>query len=84
LNYLPSAFIPKALFNIMQKAGLLTYSRCDSLPIPSLRDSGKRYRKALKELTAAGTVPDFHGIPYYDAASGKEALCTCCGGKCMK
>jgi hypothetical protein len=22
----------------------------------------------FKELTAAGTVPEFHGIPYYDRA----------------
>jgi hypothetical protein len=47
-------------------AGLLTYSLFGSLPIRRLADSGKRiFQKHFCELTAAGTVPDFHGIPNY-------------------
>ncbi len=54
----------------MQQAGLLTYSLCDCLPIPSCETVASRLPQSfIKELTAAGTVPDFHGIPYYDIAS---------------
>jgi len=49
-------------------AGLLTYSPLlTGLPIRRLTNSGMKIIKELKELTAAGTVQDFHPIPYYHA-----------------
>jgi hypothetical protein len=46
-------------------AGLLTYSvSFQRLPARLEMDSGNQLR-TVKELTAAGTVADLHGIPYY-------------------
>jgi hypothetical protein len=46
-------------------AGLLTYSVCfQRLPIRLGMNSGF-WLKPLLELTAAGTVAEFHGIPFY-------------------
>jgi len=58
----PLAFLPKAIW-ISLLAGLLTRS---ALTPSHLRkaDSGNRLLKLFLELTAAGTVPDFHRIPF--------------------
>jgi len=45
-------------------AGLLTYSIFNCLPILK-KGQWRKGVKYIKELTAAGTVPDFHRIPYY-------------------
>jgi len=60
----------------LAKAGLLTYSCCSAFP--AVRASGKESRNLFsgrrdkiqafalsppRELTAAGTVADLHGIP---------------------
>jgi len=50
-------------------AGLLTRFLPESLPIPNTRDSGKDFQRVSKKLTAAGTVRDFHPIPYYGSAT---------------
>jgi hypothetical protein len=58
-------FCPES-FELIAMAGLLTYSLFGGLPIRRLANSGKRMiQKYFCELTAAGTVPDFHGIPNY-------------------
>jgi len=56
-------FFPKAKA-LFAKAGLLTYSLLPSLPTPSTRGSGKGIVVKVMELTAAGTVADFRGIPF--------------------
>lgn len=49
-------------------AGLLTRSTLSGLPETSLfqwlRIAGERCTPRGRELTAAGTVADFHGIPF--------------------
>lgn len=62
------AFIPKAENVYIEMAGLLTcLSRC---VFPSLQ-TVTRLLRALMKLTAAGTVQEFHLIPFY---AGKRKL----------
>jgi len=58
-----SAFIPKASIP-PQPAGLLTRSLSDGLPVSISKQWHQGSRKVVKELTAAGTVPEFHRIPF--------------------
>jgi hypothetical protein len=54
------AFYPK--LELVNLAGLLTCSLFDAFPLPG--GCSGLYSKSYKELTAAGTVPDFHRIPF--------------------
>lgn len=44
-------------------AGLLTYSLSKAFPSAGWRTVAREFRKHVNELTAAGTVQDFHPIP---------------------
>ena len=54
------AFIPKALFTINGRSSDLPLYSCR---LPEIFDY-QWHSDKLQELTAAGTVPDFHRIPY--------------------
>ncbi len=75
------AFIPEGCeFNAL--AGLLTYSLFAGLPIIPLNDSGAGWAKSDSlnesiELTAAGTVPDFHRIPFSSRCPESDAANQC-------
>jgi hypothetical protein len=59
----PALLFPEAAMNDgCAMAGLLTCSFACRLPVPHYADSGQRQANGL-ELTAAGTVPELHGIP---------------------
>jgi hypothetical protein len=45
-------------------AGLLTYTLFTGLPVKINFMTVAKVGKKLIVLTAAGTVPDFHGIPF--------------------
>jgi len=63
LNYLPSAFIPKALIRL-QQAGLLTCSLSDGLPIPSIETVAfKVVEKCVKSLQQRVLFLIFTGFP---------------------
>jgi len=60
----------KALVKLlMPLAGLLT--RSSHLPFPNRQGEKVVYRFSA-ELTAAGTVPDFHRIPFLSAKGGDQ------------
>ena len=75
------AFIPEGCeFNAL--AGLLTYSLFAGLPIIPLNDSGTGWAKSDSlsesiELTAAGTVPDSHRIPFSSPCPESDAANHC-------
>lgn len=63
MNYLPAAFIPKALIHL-QQAGLLTCSLSDGLPIPSIETVAfKVAGKCVKSLQQRVLFPTFTGFP---------------------
>ena len=55
------ALVPKALFQ-RHVAGLLTY--VVTCRLPTRRASGSGLKASALAITAAGTVQDFHPIPY--------------------
>lgn len=59
----PIAFIPKAMINDVELAGLLAHLLFEAFPSRD-RDSGRSFKKFVLRLTAAGTAPVFHRIPY--------------------
>ena len=62
----PGPFSAGCEINLSCKAGLLTRSGFDAFPVIHqwLRLSIPRVPVSGQELTAAGTVADFHGIPF--------------------
>jgi len=58
----PIAFIPKAMINVMEVAGLLARLLFEAFP-SRVRNSGRSFKKFVLRLTAAGTAPDLHRIP---------------------
>lgn len=80
MNYLPSAFIPKALIRL-QQAGLLTCSLLDGLPIPSLETVAfKVIEKCEKSLQQRVLFPIFTGFPIMTLFR-YGTQCAGCGGK---
>jgi len=59
----PIAFIPKAMIDDKELAGLLAHLAFRGLPIPNNLDSGRSFKKFALRLTAAGTAPVSHRIP---------------------
>ncbi len=59
----PIAFIPKAMIDDKELAGLLAHLAFRGLPIPVNRNSGRSFKKFVIRLTAAGTAPVLHRIP---------------------
>ena len=61
-----SPLLPGVSKLIMQLAGLLTYPSPERLPVLTMqRQWLDECSCVLKGLTAAGTISDFHAIPYY-------------------
>jgi len=62
------AFLPESQTDcVATKAGILTRSTFNSLPIVQIayrKNSGYFVKSIYIELTAAGTVPDSHRIPF--------------------
>ncbi len=60
-------------------AGLLTYSLFKRLPIAITLQQWQECLKRTKEITAAGTVQDFHLVPFsfrlQDIANGNQSCC---------
>jgi len=65
VHHIYQTFLPRFIKVIVYEtmAGLLAYLTFRGLPNLQLRVSGKGFRKAFLRLTAAGTAPDFNGIP---------------------
>jgi len=59
----PIAFIPKAMINVTELAGLLARLLFEAFPSQCNRNSGRSFKKFVLRLTAAGTAPVFHRIP---------------------
>ena len=59
----PIAFIPKAMIDNKEVAGLLAHLAFRGLPIPVNRNSGRSFKKFALRFTAAGTAPVSHRIP---------------------
>ena len=56
-------YFPRAIVLSVSKAGLLTYSLPNGLPVLMGWTVAWGVRH-VSELTATGIVPDFHGVPY--------------------
>jgi hypothetical protein len=65
-------FCPEAENIDTVTAGLLTYSPWKRLPIPFSSGTVAEIVPDLAEITAAGTVVDFHNVPF---SSGHKKLC---------
>lgn len=60
----PTAFIPKAMIDDKELAGLLAHLAFRGLPISQVwGNSGRSFKKFVLRLTAAGTAPVLHRIP---------------------
>jgi hypothetical protein len=64
-------FYPEAENIVAVTAGLLTYSSWKRLPIPFSSGTVAEIVPDLTEITAAGTVVDFHNVPF---SSGHKKL----------
>jgi hypothetical protein len=60
----PIAFIPKAMINDMELAGLLARLLFEAFPSRVLGTVAGVSKSLYLRLTAAGTAPVFHRIPY--------------------
>ena len=56
-------YFPRAIVHLVHKAGLLTYSLPNGLPVLMGWTVAWGVRH-VSELTATGIVPDFHGVPF--------------------
>ncbi len=57
----------------MEEAGLLTRAFRGAFPSRLWRDSGRRCLGICDALTAAGTVQDFHLVPFSFRIPGRDA-----------
>ena len=63
----PIFFPEDSTYIDFELAGLLAHLAFCGLPAATDRNSGRDYKKFLQRLTAAGTAPVFHRIPYSDS-----------------
>ncbi len=69
----PIFFPEDSTYIDFELAGLLAHLAFCGLPVTTNRNSGREYKKFLQRLTAAGTAPVFHRIPYSDSLPKQEA-----------
>lgn len=62
---IPWLLFPKAVNVEIHSAGLLTYPSFRNLPIPSHALGTVAYDQKHTGITAAGTVREFHPVPFY-------------------
>jgi len=60
---LHTSLLPEGIVRIVHKAGLLTYSLPNGLPVLMGWTVAQGVRH-VSELTATGIVPDFHRVPF--------------------
>ena len=61
----PIFFPEDSTYIDFELAGLLAHLAFCGLPAPSAWGSGRDYKKFLQRLTAAGTAPVLHRIPFF-------------------
>jgi len=64
LKIAPASISPECFLLGGTEAGLLALLAARGLPIPNNRESGHMFQRFCIRITAAGTAPVLHRIPY--------------------